>query len=92
MDAIRKPLERQEAIVFTLSLSDGEVLYDGPMDQDIPDNGSVTLCCGGKRCPVLKKSAMGDDLYDLTDDFGETVTLSRDQLNLIPGALDTLDD
>jgi len=51
---------------------------------------AVMLCCGRKRCPILTKSKDGS--YDLTDDFGGKVKLSREQLLLISDAIIQLDD
>jgi len=55
-------------------------------------NQSILLCCGKARCPALKKSSTKKDHYELTDDFGGKVALTKEQLLLIKGALHELDD
>ena len=53
-----------------------------------PDN-SVTLCGKGKCCPVVKK--INEDTYEVTDDHGNTVRVTRAQLALIPDAVKVID-
>jgi len=36
-----------------------------------------SLCCGGKRCPVV---TVNDGEWVITDDFGGKVTLTQDQV------------
>jgi hypothetical protein len=55
-------------------------------------NQSVILCCGSKRCPVV--SMDGDDIK-IKDDYGQTVTMSKQQAEMISEAvrmLGTKDD
>lgn len=53
-----------------------------------PDN-SVTLSCGkGKCCPVVKK--INEDTYEVTDDDGNTIRVTRAQLSLIPDAVSVI--
>lgn len=53
---------------------------------------SVLLCCGKGRCPALKKSKEKPNMYELTDDFNNTVLLEKDHLKVIAEALESLDD
>jgi hypothetical protein len=53
---------------------------------------SVFLCCGKARCPELKKSKEKKDHYDLSDDFGNKVTLTKEHLMSISEAVKELDD
>lgn len=55
-------------------------------------NDGILLCCGKGKCPVLKKSKKTSGLYDLKDDFGGKVSLTKDQLMVIQEALKALDD
>jgi len=41
---------------------------------------SLMLCCGGKRCPVIKQNTSS---FELSDDFGQTIKLSREQAALL---------
>jgi len=52
---------------------------------------SILLCCGKARCPSLKKSSTNKGLYELKDDFGGAVKLTKDQLLIIKDALKQLD-
>jgi hypothetical protein len=62
------------------------------MNKNIKKEGkSVLLCCGRARCPAIKKSEKQKDHYDLTDDFGGSVSLTRDQLLVIRDAVKELD-
>jgi len=56
------------------------------------DGRSILLCCGRGRCPTLKKSDKKTKHYELTDDFGGTVSLTKDHLLAIREALKELDD
>jgi hypothetical protein len=51
-------------------------------------NDTVILCCGSKRCPQLK---IVDDVVKITDDYGQTISISREQAGLIPQAIDIVD-
>lgn len=53
-------------------------------------NDSVKLCCNGKGCPQIRK--ISDTIYEIVDDFGKTVRISKDELKLIPDAVNLLDD
>jgi hypothetical protein len=50
----------------------------------------VLLCCGKGRCPVLKKSKDKSGHYDINDDFGGEVSLTKEQLLVIKEALEAL--
>lgn len=52
---------------------------------------SILLCCGKARCPELKKSASKKGHYELKDDFGGKVSLTKDQLLIIKDAVKELD-
>ena len=51
---------------------------------------SVILCCGSKRCPVIKVKDQND--VQITDDYGQTITISKQQAGLIADALEMLED
>lgn len=53
---------------------------------------SILLCCGKGRCPELKKSKEKKDHYDLSDDFGNKVMLTKDHLEVVAEALKQLND
>lgn len=53
------------------------------------DNGGVVLCGRGKCCPVMVK--VSEDTYQITDDDGKTITIKKDQLDEIQGALTVLE-
>ena len=40
----------------------------------------VKLCCGRRKCPVLKKTEYG---YSISDDFGGEVKLKKDELEVL---------
>jgi|TARA_R100000008_G_scaffold86896_1_gene82577 hypothetical protein len=52
--------------------------------------GEVILCCGKGGCPRIKK--FGSDKVKITDDFGSTVVLDKEQALLIQQAIKQLDD
>lgn len=58
----------------------------------LKQGNSVLLCCGKGRCPELKKSKEKEDHYDLSDDFGNKVLLTKDHLKAVAEALEQLDD
>lgn len=58
----------------------------------IKQGNAVLLCCGKGRCPKLQKSKEKKDHYDLSDDFGNTVLLTKDHLKAVSEALQQLDD
>jgi hypothetical protein len=55
------------------------------------EGNSILLCCGKARCPALKKSSLKKDHYELKDDFGGKVNLTKEQLLIIKDALQQLD-
>ena len=55
------------------------------------EKDSILLCCGKARCPSVRKSKKRKDHYELSDDFGGKVMLTREQLLLIKDALSELD-
>lgn len=54
------------------------------------EGDSILLCCGKARCPALKKTKGKKGFYELSDDFGGKVRLTKDQLSLISDALKEL--
>lgn len=44
------------------------------IDIDDEDEKSVTMCCGGKKCPVLSKDK---EWISIKDDFGGSVKIPR---------------
>ena len=54
-----------------------------------PDR-SITLCGKGKCCPTVKQ--VDENTYEVTDDDGNTVRVTRAQLALIPDAVKVIDD
>jgi hypothetical protein len=52
------------------------------------ENQEVLLCCGGKACPVIKKTK--PDTIEITDDFGGKVQLTAAQAEQLPEALKEL--
>ena len=50
--------------------------YDDSIGQtgETGEDRSVTMCCGGKKCPVL--SLKGDWIH-IADDYGNTVKIPR---------------
>ena len=53
-------------------------------------NGIATLCCGRDRCPELSFHKDGDVL--IKDDDGFCVRLTREQAELIPQAMQDLEE
>jgi hypothetical protein len=54
----------------------------------------ILLCCGKGRCPAIQKDeeSKGSDNFIITDDFGGSVKLERDQLFAIKEALERIND
>jgi|10_taG_2_1085330.scaffolds.fasta_scaffold139149_1 hypothetical protein len=50
----------------------------------------IILCCGSKKCPVLRH--VTEDKYEITDDYGKTISITKGQLELIPQALKDFND
>ena len=48
--------------------------------------GEVRLCCGGKGCPVLKKT--DGDRVSIKDDFGNEIDISLEEARLIAEAIE----
>ena len=51
---------------------------------------TILLCCGKKGCPSIVKES--GDSYTLTDDFGGSVKLNKDELNAIQEAVTAFDN
>jgi hypothetical protein len=56
------------------------------------EGNSILLCCGKARCPELKKSTTKKGHYQLSDDFGGSVLLTKEQLLIVEEAVAQLDD
>ena len=54
------------------------------------NTNEVMLCCGKGRCPILRH--IEGENYEIKDDDGNTIKISRTQLNLIEDALTDLKD
>ena len=50
----------------------------------------IILCCGSKKCPVLRQ--VSENKYEIIDDYGKTISITKEQLELIPQALKDFDD
>lgn len=61
---------------------DENLKYNKKMD-------SVLLCCGGKKCPEVYNR--GNDKIQIRDDDGFVITLSKEQAQLIPKAVEVLE-
>ena len=53
-------------------------------------DGSMQLCCGGVNCPTVHK--VGDDMIEIRDDNGKTVTIKKAQAQIITAAVNRLDE
>ena len=51
------------------------------------DGDLVLLCCGRGRCPSIKKAKGVDNSYELSDDHGGKVILTKDQFLVIRDAI-----
>ena len=51
-------------------------------------NQEIKLCCGGKGCPVVKKTS--ESTLKITDDEGNSVEITTDEAKLLPDALKRL--
>lgn len=47
-------------------------------DLQVNKDGSITLCCGRKRCPKFLNK--GDDTFEIIDDNGDKATFSKQNL------------
>lgn len=58
------------------------------------ENNSILLCCGKGRCPAIKRDSQDKDNenFILTDDFGGSIKLEKDQLFAIKEAIDRIND
>jgi hypothetical protein len=53
------------------------------------NNNSVKLCCKGKGCPVITK--IDENTYEVTDDQGNKIIVTKAELKLMSDAATTLD-
>ena len=51
----------------------------------ILNNHTVKLCCGGNGCPIVEDLKNG--YIKITDDNGSSVTVKKEEADLLPGAL-----
>jgi hypothetical protein len=58
----------------------------------IPINqNSVRLCCSGKKgCPTITE--LGDGMVEITDDFGNKITVKREEAALISDGVKTIQE
>ena len=58
------------------------------------ENKSILLCCGKGRCPAIKRDEdqKDSDNFIITDDFGGSIKLNKDQLFAIQEALTRIND
>lgn len=50
---------------------------------------NIVLCGRGKCCPEIKK--IDEETYEITDDDGNKVRIKKDNLSLIPDAVNVLE-
>ena len=55
----------------------------------ILSDNSVQLCGRGKCCPIVTKRE--DGKYEVKDDYGNTVIVQKEELELVADAVKTLD-
>jgi len=48
-------------------------------DEQIPDDRVLDLCCGSRKCPVLRENSNGFSI----EDAGQTVNFTREQAERI---------
>lgn len=53
-------------------------------------SNTVKVCCGKKGCPVVKK--LDELTYEVTDDFGNKIIISKDELKLMGDAVKTIEN
>ena len=61
------------------------------MKKDLKYNkktSSVVLCCGSKKCPEVYPK--GKDKVQIRDDDGFVITITREQADMIPQALEVI--
>ena len=58
----------------------------------IPINqNSVRLCCSGKKgCPTITE--LGDGMVEITDDFGNKITVKKEEAALISDGVKTIQE
>ena len=49
---------------------------------------SVRLCCNGKGCPIVED--LGNGNVKITDDHGNSITVKKEEANLISDGVKTL--
>jgi hypothetical protein len=53
------------------------------------EENKIVLCCNGKACPQLSVDSTGNVVIE--DDFGQQITITKEQANLIPEAIQELE-
>jgi hypothetical protein len=53
-----------------------------------PEGNKVFMCCGKAGCPSVEFNEEG--LVQISDDFGNTVKMNKDEAKLIAGAVEQL--
>lgn len=56
----------------------------------ILNNNTVVLCCGAnKKCPVVEQQ--GNGMVKITDDYGHSILVKKEELEMVPDALKHFD-
>lgn len=56
---------------------------------NLNNDGTVTLCARKTCCPILEK--VGENSYKITDDFGGSIVIDREQAKLIVDGIEVVD-
>lgn len=54
------------------------------------ESGQIFLCCGKAGCPSVQVNEEG--FVEIKDDFGNTVKMSRSEADLLPEAVEALNE
>ena len=60
------------------------------MNLEILPNGHIMLCGGKKCCPEIYP--VDEEYVEIKDDFGSTIKIRKEQANLIPTAVDKINE
>lgn len=55
-----------------------------------PEGNKIFMCCGKAKCPSVNLS--GNDMIEISDDYGNTVKMKKDEARLITEAVNKLKD
>ena len=53
-------------------------------------NNEIILCCGKGKCPILRR--IDEGRYEITDDDGNTISIKKNELELISTMLPRLEE